>query len=78
MKADKTNNQRHGLIKGPIELLTLRPGLPVRHFRQRVILNIRGKCFEALLRAEVREVRNPPARIIEMPMRPAQRTQPPK
>jgi hypothetical protein len=70
MTTDRTHGEKPGSAKGPIEELTSRAGLPVRHFAQRVVLSIGGKRFEVRHRAEVRELPNGPARVIEMPRRP--------
>ena len=41
----------------------------MRHYTQRVVLDICGKRFEVMLHVEVREARKGLAKVIEMPTR---------
>jgi len=69
MKRNITDSENPALAKGPVEeSAPQRP--PVKHYTQRVVLNICGKRFEVTHRAEVREVSKGPAKVIEMPKRP--------
>jgi hypothetical protein len=70
MKQNSTDSENGDMAKGPAEEpAPKRP--PVRHYTQRVVLKIGGRCFEVTHRAEVREVNKRLAKVIEMPKRPA-------
>jgi hypothetical protein len=69
MEQNMTDSEKPALTKGPVEeSAPQRP--PVKHYTQRVVLDICGRRFEVTHRAEVREVSKRPAKVIEMPKRP--------
>jgi hypothetical protein len=47
------------------------PDPPSEHYTQRFIMRIGGKRYELTTRVEMREIAKGPAKVIEMPGRPA-------
>jgi hypothetical protein len=59
------------LAEVPAEELTPRPDPPAEHHTHRVIMHIGRKRYELTSRVELREITKGPAKVIEMPERPA-------
>jgi hypothetical protein len=55
----------------PVEELTPQPDPPAVRHPHKIVLAIAGKRYEFTFRTEVREITKGPAKLIEMPGRPA-------
>ena len=58
-------------LEEPVPALTPPPDPPAERRTHRVIMNVFGRRFELTSYVEVREITKGPARVIEMPRRPA-------
>ena len=70
MKHIPSNRENPALAEVPAEL-TPEPDPPADHYTQRVVMRIGGKRYELTTRVEMREIVKGPAKVIEMPGRPA-------
>jgi hypothetical protein len=72
VKKEVTINRRKPALSGkPVEELTPTPDPPAERRAHRIIMNVFGKRFELTSLVEVRAIKKGPAKVIEMPRRPA-------
>jgi hypothetical protein len=71
MKHVTRNPENPALTEVPAEELTPRPDPPAEHHTHRVVMHIGGKRYELTSRVELRQITKGPAKVIEMPERPA-------
>jgi hypothetical protein len=71
MKNSSINRKAPALAEVPAQELTLRPDQPTEHYTHRVVMHIGRKRYELTSRVELREITKGPAKVIEMPDRPA-------
>jgi len=71
MKNITINREKSELAEVPVEASPPRSDPPVERHTHKVVLNVGRKRFELTRHVDVREITKSPARVIEMPNRPA-------